>query len=114
MAINTTIQELKDFFNDEEAWPEGFVLEHCRFSCKNKEFEELEDIIEMNGYVPSLIVTILYGYLDHEDGTTKTLSSVFKKWRSKKENETLIVQVPKQNVIRIKEALKELGGKVLN
>jgi hypothetical protein len=113
MVVKTTGLEFKRFYFDEAYWKDIDYVDDDLIMVDGVEWDpdrEKEDIPNESK------VVIEGGYLvDHSgERLSESFEAFFKKWKKLSNRKILIVSIPKDRESRLKELLKEVGGKIEN
>jgi hypothetical protein len=117
MAINTTCEELRRFFDDKAFWPDDNGETYCDdmyLLVRNE--KTWEEVIDIDAVEDCAAVKIDGGYVcgpQFNHGMGPSLESYFKKWKKKRSTETFVVSCNKEDFTAIHEAIKSLGGKIV-
>jgi hypothetical protein len=110
--IKTTGVEWKAFHDDESFWKEGYMLDDEVITVDGSAFDPYADITTIPDAAQ---VTVDGGYVYDQDADKDlgSLESFFKKWRKLQVNVYLTVEVPKDRLDVVLDAIKTAGAKAI-
>jgi len=109
MAVKMTGSEFKEFYADEDFWPEDTWHEDAYMSVDGTEYPDGIDVDELSD---TSVVELSGGFVVGLDGEEPALDTYFKRWRKKQTTTTFVVKCDKSIVEAVKAAIKQAGGKV--
>lgn len=109
MAVKMTGAEFKEFYSDEEFWPEDSWHEDAYMSVDGIEFPDGIDVDELSD---TSVVELSGGFVVGLKGEEPALDTYFRRWRKKQNTTTFVVKCDKSIVDAVKSAIKHAGGKV--
>jgi urease accessory protein UreH len=110
--IKTTGKELKNYFDDKQAWPDGAWHEDECITVDGANANDND--MDLTQVADDAKITIEGGIVLSDDQTTDgpTMESHFRAWRKRQTTATLIVTVDKAQEAALRELIKQAGGKV--
>lgn len=113
MTTKTTGAEWKKFYADPEFWPEDAYHEDEEFTLDGASCDEGIDVDMIDDVS---VVTVSGGivFIKQSDTDRPTLENHFKRWRKKQSTVFLNIEVPKEKLEALLNAVKAAGGKVTN
>ena len=112
MTARTNGAEFKAYYNDKNAWPEGWYHEYATITVHGVADGRLDDL---EGVDDDAILTIAGGGIYKSDGSPLNLSmeAHFTRWRKSQKTERVVVEVEKARKTELLEAIKRVGAKVV-
>lgn len=114
MATKTTGAEFKRFYSDKEFWP------HSNDICHDYEYitvngEDIDGDFDLMSVQDDALMTIEGGgvYDGKHPNKEQSFEGYFKKWRKKQSNVVLVIEVSKDRLDQMAEAIKAAGGKIV-
>lgn len=112
MATKTTGAELKCFYEDQKAWPDGWFHDDLTITVDGQTLDDDMDIAEL----PDGALVVLDGgvvYKGDYDRAGGSVESHFRKWRKSRATTVLVVVVRIEKFDAVKAAIASAGGKVI-
>lgn len=110
MAVNTTGEELKRFFEDKKYWPDGAWFEDDEVLIDGVH----DDDIDYMTVSDNAVVKIKYGtVMFNDDKDCVSLVGYFKKWRKEQSTTSFVVVCDRANEAAVRAAITSSGGRAL-
>lgn len=112
MTVKILGVEFKRYYEDSQAWPDGWWHEDEEITING--FDGDGDV-DLSAVKDSDVITLKGGaiYKGGYDFEGSSMESHFKQWRKKQTTAVIVVEVPVEMVDTFRETVAKAGGKVL-
>jgi hypothetical protein len=117
MKVKLSGKQYKEFMKDNVFWPEGLWVEEDNLSVDDEPVREIDE----DDLSDSAIITIEDGFLNCDDNASdkakawqfKSYQPFIKKWLQQQTNQTLVIDVPKEQYDEVLTYLKTHKCKII-
>lgn len=109
MSVVMSGQEMKEYYDDTEAWPEGSYHDDTIILIDGKQTEA----VDVETLSTTAVVEIRYGLVFLPDGNDVDFVEHAQKWKDKRAGVYGQFYVPKDKLTAVVEAIKAAGGRIV-